>query len=755
MAKNLLIFLSIILYVSSYSQSFEGKVIDEYSNPLIGATIFVYDQNNKLVNGTTADEQGLFFFSKGSEIKKIKVSYTGYKTKELPVEDISKPLTIKLKQNIFVSEQILIKGLPYHYFSQDTPGKLTIKGKHPGLAATFDDPSRALLRTPASTLNNDQSNGIIFRGLPSHFIKWEMNGTEILNPNHLTNAGTLSDLGSASSGGVLSIPFDFLDEYIFYPAPFNVSRSNALAGISNLVPVQNFKDKSGKIKIGLLGLEGAFSIYNEKAKSFGLHGLYARYRYSTVGLLSDLGISFNGEEIRFQDANLGAEIFKSKNDNIKFWINVGRSENSRRPTQTIDLAESFFDVSENFYKNDILISGLHWERKIKPGVKLDQNVFFSAKKEQKQSRIDTTGNAEYVLLDTYQDESKKWAYRIERTRTFLNIFSYKFGADLIYDHISVGQRRTENDAFLATNQWRARPFAGYNFKLWRIQTNASTAIHYSSLIERPAFEFSLLASYSQKNGTLAAEISRQSQLPANLILLKMAELGASRILFAKSINTSLSYSYKAANWDRLFKFRIRGFYHFLRDIPSFNNYSTINGIPPFYPMTLDQMNYENHSIIGYDITLDVEPFSGWFINANFSQFDFLDSENEYYKYSYQYVFNGMLTKRLSLFKKMDVFLSLAQHSRSGNTELLFDEERSNYSLLQYSDSVVTLSNFSRLDFRISATFGKSRKNLLELDIQNLTNRQNDSYYIFDPVFSRNHLVSEQGLVPLLSYTRKF
>ena len=100
------------------------------------------------------------------------------------------------------------------------------------LAATFEDPSRVLYRHAGISLNNDQNNSIVYRGIPSEYIRWSIGGTEIVNPNHLNNAGRLSDESSPAAGGVLGIPFDVISQFSFYGNPYTGLEANALAGVS-------------------------------------------------------------------------------------------------------------------------------------------------------------------------------------------------------------------------------------------------------------------------------------------------------------------------------------------------------------------------------------------------------------------------------------------------------------------------------------------------------------------------------------------
>jgi hypothetical protein len=52
-------------------------------------------------------------------------------------------------------------------------------------------------------------------------------------------------------------------------------------------------------------------------------------------------------------------------------------------------------------------------------------------------------------------------------------------------------------------------------------------------------------------------------------------------------------------------------------------------------------------------------------------------------------------------------------------------------------------------------FGWKEKNILSLDIQNVINRENEAYHYYDPWTRSRKQKQQLGMVPILSYTRKF
>jgi len=69
---------AVMLHVAYSQEVITGHVIDkETHDPLIGATIFDAEKNKPL---TVTDAEGNFRIPNNSELKKIRITYIGYKT---------------------------------------------------------------------------------------------------------------------------------------------------------------------------------------------------------------------------------------------------------------------------------------------------------------------------------------------------------------------------------------------------------------------------------------------------------------------------------------------------------------------------------------------------------------------------------------------------------------------------------------------------------------------------------------------------
>ena len=224
---------------------------------------------------------------------------------------------------------------------------LVIKKSSKDLAATFDDPSRVLYRHSGISIQNDQNNAIIYRGLPSEYMRWSIGGAEILNPNHLSNAGRITDQVSPAAGGVLGIPFDVINSFNFYGNPYDNSMFSSLSGVGEF----NFNSRSDNfVKLGLLGMEAGIQTEGKLATK-------AHFRYSTVGLLSDLGVDFDGEAIKFYDGFVQTEI----TDKLTFIGSMGVSSNNKTAVADSSVIEEFKDLQDINFESKFWIAGLTYK----------------------------------------------------------------------------------------------------------------------------------------------------------------------------------------------------------------------------------------------------------------------------------------------------------------------------------------------------------------------------------------------------------
>ncbi|MBX2890754.1 MAG: TonB-dependent receptor [Saprospiraceae bacterium] len=267
--------------------------------------------------------------------------------------------------------------------------------------ATFFDPARLAMAYPGVMNNDDQANGLSVRGNSPAFMRWRLEGVDVVNPNHLTNAGTISDRPTAAAGGVLMFSAQLLDNSSLLTGSFPAGYGEALGGIMDInLRSGNTRQHEFTAQAGLIG----FDIAAEgPLLQRGKNSYLFNYRYSTVGLLGQMGIPFGDEQIDFQDLSFKFN-FQGKNGGEWSLFGLGGLSNNmfehKSDSTAIKEFKDFFDVD---YQSKTGVVGLsNWSPLGKKGwVK----VAFAASA---QSNARTSFSEQYAEYDSYDyvDESK-------------------------------------------------------------------------------------------------------------------------------------------------------------------------------------------------------------------------------------------------------------------------------------------------------------------------------------------------------------
>ncbi len=175
--------------------------------------------------------------------------------------------------------------------------------RYPG---TFFDPARFASTFPGVEIVNDQANQLIINGMSPDLMQWHLEGLEILNPNHLANAGTLSDRPTATGGGVSMLSNQVLSNSSLLTGAA-MELGNATSGMMDMYFRNgNTEQREHTVQIGFLGVEGATE---GPFKNGGRSSYIVTGRYSTIGLLSLMGVDFGDEQIHFGDISINTHFY--------------------------------------------------------------------------------------------------------------------------------------------------------------------------------------------------------------------------------------------------------------------------------------------------------------------------------------------------------------------------------------------------------------------------------------------------------------
>ncbi len=225
--------------------------------------------------------------------------------------------------------------------------------------ATFFDPARLALAYAGVANTDDQANGLTIRGNGPGSVRWRLEGVDIVNPNHLPNAGTFGDRPTTSSGGVLLFSAQLLDNSSLLTGAFPAGYGDALGGIMDMSWRRGNRERHEfTAQAGLIGLDLAAEGPLDARRR---HSYLANYRYSTVGLLGAMGISFGGETINFQDFSFKLDFSGKNGGQTSVFGAGGLSETIFTPPEDSADIEVYKDLFNIEFKSRTGMAGLsHW-----------------------------------------------------------------------------------------------------------------------------------------------------------------------------------------------------------------------------------------------------------------------------------------------------------------------------------------------------------------------------------------------------------
>ena len=296
MRSLLLIFLLLLSQIifaqktDGFKQNIRGVVVDKITQmPLPGASIILKDSNP--IIGTTSDKNGAFVFH-NIDIGRhsLLITFIGFNPMSINNILLSSGkeilLNIQLEEQAFVTNEVVIKADQEK--SQVINKMATVSARSftveetERYAGSLGDPSRMAANFAGVSMVNDSRNDIIIRGNSPIGILWRLDGVEIPNPNHFSASGT-------TGGPVSMLNNNLLSNSDFFTSAFPAEYGNAMSGVFDL------KMRSGNNQkreyVGQVGFNG-FELGAEGPLKKGKQGSYLiNYRYSTMGLMSKLGMN--------------------------------------------------------------------------------------------------------------------------------------------------------------------------------------------------------------------------------------------------------------------------------------------------------------------------------------------------------------------------------------------------------------------------------------------------------------------------------
>ncbi len=760
---------------SQVTQTIKGRVIDQQSKvELIGANVLI---EGTLI-GSSTDIDGYFKIPNvplGRQT--IRVSYLSYKTRIIPEILVSSAkevvLNIELEEEVIFGKEIIVspetkKGKPENPLSTVSARTFTVEETQ-RYAGGFDDPARLVSSFAGVTYGNAQDNAIIIRGNAPSGLLWRLEGVEIPNPNHFPG-------GNVLGGGLFTIfSSNLLDNSDFLTSAFPAEYGNATSGVFDMKFRNGNKDRREyTFQAGLLGID--FSTEGPIKK--GSRASYlVNYRYSTLGLLTDLKAIDSDQEIRYQDLSFKINAPTRKFGTISFW-GIGALDKLVQPAiSNPDLWVENFDRTKFTGDFTTAATGVNHKHVLNSSTYINSTLAF------------TTQNSLYDqerLNDSNMFQNNEYANATDSKVTLTSTINYKISpgwssvSGFIVDHLMYNldfrstvdnepstyqtyvDQKGSSQLFHIFIQSKYTLFpsltlnAGLRYQYFALNSN-NTLEPRAGLFWKVAPDHEINFGYGRHSKLEDLQYYLARQQTSSGIELVNKEMD-----FTKTDHFVLSYSYQL-NSNTLFK--IEPYYQTLFDVPvvAGGSFSMIN---------LKDERYINDLLVnegtglnyGMDVTLErflsknyYYMITGSFFESKYKGGDEIERDT---RYNRNYVLNALggrefrvkgnnilsVNLRLSLMGAERTSPVLMQKSID-EKQVFFDESRA-------FENTLTPSTYLDLTFNYRMNHRRTSQ-VLSLMVKNLLGSENDYGYIYS--YQSNSIVRDKEAIvfPNLSYRIEF
>ncbi|HYG03283.1 MAG TPA: TonB-dependent receptor [Chryseosolibacter sp.] len=759
-----IIFISALTVEAQVNSVVRGRVTDQFDKPLPGATVSLQPSLT-----TTSDESGTYSMSIPAGRYTIKVTFTGFKTEKHEL------LVIAGKQSVvnfrLMPGETLLDVVEISGGARELSGlqSLSIE-KALRIPANYLDPVRALTAYPGVIATSDQNNSIMVRGNSPNGLLWRLNGLDIVNPNHLSNAGTLSDRPAANGGGVNILSAQMLGHTDLYAGYIPARYGNTLAGVIDMSMRDgnrnNFEYTAQASLIGLdLAAEGPIS------KS-GTTSMIANYRYSTVGLLSSVGVNFGDEEIAFQDVSFSIADAKPSGERLAFFGFFGDSRNQFDRKKPAEWQEDKDRYNIDF---DALTYGLGWtyEKPTRSG-KLKMGAAWSSSDQEREAIVsDEIPHLQKTLVrDQYATENGLFSSSIGYDMEIGDKSMLRFGVMTNYISSTYDVLRAKACIICASQEVNAvkgtmeglllQPFVSWHSQIGKfVSLDMGTRFLYFTYNDTKSIEPRLnftIDRHQRSEWNVGYSLISQQQLSQVYLT-----PGNSLLDFTRSHHLDASHRYKIS--DMAFV-RTGAFYQYIFDIPvertssSFSALNLLEALPPD-----DLISSGTGKNYGVDISVENHFFERSYLIAGGtyyeSKYTGSDQIERNTPFNGNFTLNGVYgtewnkpsRNRTIAFNSRVLYIGGLRFS----TIDIPESQSSGETIYNTSDPYTQrLEDYFRIDFRISFRKNKAGyTRTLALDVQNVFGKENEAYPYYDFMQEKVIMKRHLGIIPIIVYRIDF
>ncbi|MCF8326019.1 MAG: TonB-dependent receptor [Leadbetterella sp.] len=756
--KYLYLVLSLIS-VSTFAQKVQNVRINlkdqNTKAPISGATVFI--KNTQLAG--IADEKGHTIIENvplgRHEIEITSVGYTKLILKELILENAKEIiLDLELQASSKTLEQVVITAATPNMSNAITSINTITFEQIMRFPVTFFDPARLAFSFAGVANTNDQANGMAIRGNTPESMQWKLEGVEIVNPNHLSNAGTFSDQPTQTGGGTNILSAQMLGHMNFLTGAFPAEYGNTLAGVMDMTyRVGNNKKFQHTAQIGLIGVDLSSEGPLNKAK--GSSYLF-NYRYSFTGLLGLMGIDFGGESIKFQDLAFNFNFPTRRLGTFMIFGMGGNSSNEYVPNADQTLWESEKDFNNIDFYSRMGVVGLKHTLKLSENWNLKTVIANSGLENLRDAyKTDPAFNISY----TYQARNIVGFSSIV-SGNLNKLFALKTGVNINH-YFNEFNFQNSGDAFYSFDGLMVQPFV-------RITNKEKTRFSYNVGLVLPHYTLSE-KTYLEPRLGLAYALTSKFELKASYGLHSYESSNQNAFALpyrpVRAHHFNLGYQYQLSENQEVYG---EVFYQNLFNTPVSNNQylSVLNGYEnTVVELATDASNLNNQGR-NYGIELNYRKYlsKGFFalINATIYKAEFLAFDKKYYqtRFSGNHILNLTIGKEWT--KSPGKFIGL-------NTRIAWLGGFRNYEILEAASIVSksTIYNYAkplieknpdyfRPDLRVYFKKSKDKfSRTISVDIQNFTGQKNLAYQYYDAFLEKITPKYQLGIIPMLNYRIEF
>ncbi|MDW3208763.1 MAG: TonB-dependent receptor [Reichenbachiella sp.] len=769
---------NIVLKYNELTQTIRGTILDkDTKQPIFGATVMVVGSDPLI--GATTDMNGNYRLTNVPVGRlTLHYGYLGYEEGAIPNVLLGSGkeliLDVELVESVIKMEEIVVSATgigsqPLNEMGMISGRSFTVEEtkRYP---ISIGDPMRLASSFAGVMGTDDDSNEIVIRGNSPRGILWKMEGVEIPNPNHFSSEG-------ASSGGISMFSTQVISRSDFYTGAFAPIYGNVLSGVFDInLRKGNNEKHEHTVQAGLLGID--LSSEGPISKSSGSSYLF-NYRYSTLSILSDLGVVEidENEKNTFQDLAFKVN-FPTENMGTFSVFGMGglskysrtgegfREDIEKYNMGVIGVSNDLILNSSTFLKTNVSVSGTEvgndeFVKYQQDTINVDYNNLESFKKSYTRGSVilNKKFNSRHILelgtvISWLDYDFVEREHNINNADPFVDLvlFNDEGASGTQQAFVSWKFRITEKlslvnglhyfrFSFTGEDSWEPR-----SSLKWQFRENQSITAGFGMHSRLESLEY-YLGNHINSDGTTVDNNPNLGMSKANHFV-----LGYDRVL-----GPSLY-------------FKTEVYYQHLYNIPISNNpafgwYSSINSSDDY--STIPLVNEGTGENYGIEMTLDKRFSRNYYFMVNGSIFESKykggDEIERNSRFNGNFTYHGLGGKEWKVGKngKNNILGVSAKISYAGNKRLIpIDLEESIDQGRQVNDFDRAFEerapDYFRFDLQISYRKNRAKSTSeWRLDLQNVTGRMNYGEQYYNDGLQQIVQEDQIGLIPVLSYRIEF